>query len=39
VADFVPKAPFPDLWGPPVDVAPDAPMIERIVAITGRTPR
>jgi len=38
VAAFVPNAPVPGLWGPPVDVSPDAPLLVRIVAITGRTP-
>ena len=38
VAEFVPNAPVPALWGPPVTVAPDAPLLDRIVAITGRTP-
>ncbi|HEX4081552.1 MAG TPA: TIGR03086 family metal-binding protein [Acidimicrobiales bacterium] len=38
VAEFVPEAPFPDLWGPPVDVAADASVLDQIVAITGRTP-
>lgn len=38
VAEFVPNAPLPDLWGPPVAVAPDAPLLDRIVAITGRRP-
>jgi uncharacterized protein (TIGR03086 family) len=38
VAAFVPKAPIPALWGSPVDVEPGATLIERIVAITGRTP-
>ena len=38
VAEFVPNAPFPDLWGPPVDVAAGAPLLDRIVAITGRNP-
>lgn len=38
VAEFVPNAPIPALWSAPVDVAPDATLIERIVAITGRTP-
>ena len=38
VAEFVPNAPVPALWGPPVDVAPDATLLNRIVAITGRTP-
>lgn len=38
VTTFVPNAPVPGLWGPPVGVAPDATLIERIVAITGRHP-
>jgi len=38
VAEFVPNAPVPALWGPPVDVAPDAALLDRIVAITGRVP-
>jgi uncharacterized protein (TIGR03086 family) len=38
VTDFVPRAPVPGLWGPPVEVARDAPLIDRVVAITGRTP-
>ena len=38
VAEFVPMAPFPDLWGPPVGVAADASVLDQIVAITGRTP-
>jgi len=38
VAEFLPNAPNPALWGPPVDVASDAILIERIVAITGRLP-
>ncbi len=38
VAEFVPNAPVPQLWGPPAVVADDAPLIDRIVAITGRTP-
>ena len=36
VAEFVPDAPFPELWGTPVVVAPDAPLLDRILAITGR---
>lgn len=39
VADFVPRAPIPQLWGRPAAVADDAPLIDRIVGITGRTPR
>jgi len=38
VAVFVPNAPLPDLWGPPVEVPPDAPLLDRILAITGRAP-
>ncbi len=38
VAKFVPNAPVPALWGPPVDVAPGATLLDRIVAITGRVP-
>jgi uncharacterized protein (TIGR03086 family) len=38
VATFVPNAPVPALWGPPVDVAPGATLLDRIVAITGRAP-
>lgn len=38
VAEFVPNAPVPQLWGPPADVGEGAPLIDRIVAITGRTP-
>jgi uncharacterized protein (TIGR03086 family) len=38
VAAFVPNAPIPALWGSPPEVAPEAPMIDRIVGITGRTP-
>lgn len=38
VAEFVPNAPVPQLWGPPAVVDDGAPLIDRIVAITGRTP-
>lgn len=38
VAEFVPNAPVPGLWGPPIDVADGAPLIDQILAITGRTP-
>ncbi|RSN68078.1 TIGR03086 family metal-binding protein [Actinomadura sp. WAC 06369] len=38
VAAFVPNAPLPELWGPAVEVPEDAPLIDRIVAVTGRTP-
>lgn len=36
VAVFVPNAPLPDLWDPPIEVPPDAPLFDRILAITGR---
>ncbi|MEV0842043.1 TIGR03086 family metal-binding protein [Actinocatenispora sera] len=36
---FVPAAPVPQLWGPRQPVADDAPLIDRIVAITGRAPQ
>jgi uncharacterized protein (TIGR03086 family) len=38
VTAFVPNAPLPDLWGPPVEVPADASLLDRIVAITGRVP-
>ncbi|MCX2955322.1 TIGR03086 family metal-binding protein [Lentzea sp. NEAU-D7] len=38
VTEFVPVAPVPALWGPPVAVGPDATLLDQIVAITGRVP-
>ncbi|AXB48687.1 TIGR03086 family protein [Amycolatopsis albispora] len=38
VAEFVPRAPLPELWGLPVEVPADAAPLDRIVAITGRVP-
>jgi uncharacterized protein (TIGR03086 family) len=38
VRDFVPRAPLPELWGTPVDLPADAPLLDRVVAGTGRTP-
>lgn len=38
VAEFVPSAPVPALWGPHVDVASGETLMNRIVAITGRHP-
>ncbi|WP_158883294.1 TIGR03086 family metal-binding protein [Amycolatopsis anabasis] len=38
VAEFVPKAPVEGLWGPAVEVPADAPLLDRILAVTGRTP-
>jgi uncharacterized protein (TIGR03086 family) len=38
VAEFVPNAPVPALWGPSVDIATDEALMDRIVGITGRRP-
>ncbi len=38
VAEFVPNAPVEDLWGPAVEIPTDAPLLDRVVAITGRAP-
>jgi uncharacterized protein (TIGR03086 family) len=38
VTAFIPTAPVPALWGPPVEVATTAPLLDRIVSITGRKP-
>jgi len=38
VAEFVPNAPVPALWGPSVDIASDEVLMDQIVAITGRRP-
>jgi uncharacterized protein (TIGR03086 family) len=38
VAAFVPNAPVAGLWGPAVEVPADASLLDRTVAITGRTP-
>lgn len=38
VSAFVPTAPVPGLFAAPVGVSPDAPLLDRIVAVTGRTP-
>ncbi|UDY34434.1 TIGR03086 family metal-binding protein [Dermatobacter hominis] len=35
---FVPDAPFPGLWGPPVEVPAGAPLLDRLLATTGRDP-
>ena len=35
---FLPEAPVPELWGTPVEVGPDAPLIDQVVAATGRRP-
>uniref|UniRef100_A0AAU3H346 TIGR03086 family metal-binding protein n=1 Tax=Streptomyces sp. NBC_01401 TaxID=2903854 RepID=A0AAU3H346_9ACTN len=39
VTEFVPRAPVPALWGPTVVVPYDAPLLDRIIAITGRPPQ
>jgi uncharacterized protein (TIGR03086 family) len=38
VVEFLPEAPFPALWGSPKEVGADAPLIDQIVAVTGRVP-
>ncbi|RDI43844.1 uncharacterized protein (TIGR03086 family) [Nocardia mexicana] len=38
VTVFIPNAPIPALWSPAVETPGDAPLIDRIVAITGRDP-
>jgi uncharacterized protein (TIGR03086 family) len=39
VSEFVPRAPVPTLWGPTVAVPDEAPLLDRIIGITGRMPR
>lgn len=36
VLEFVPRAPLPQLWGTPVRLPQDAPLLDRVVAATGR---
>ncbi|MFG3257790.1 TIGR03086 family metal-binding protein [Streptomyces sp. NPDC048172] len=36
VAEFVPNAPLPELWGTPVEVPENAPLLDRLLGITGR---
>lgn len=38
VTRFVPNAPIPELWGPPVPVPTTASTLQKIIATTGRTP-
>lgn len=38
VAAFTGDAPVEGLWGPPVDVPADAPLLHRLLGATGRTP-
>lgn len=36
VTEFLPNAPVEELWGPAVEVPDDAPLIDQVVAATGR---
>ncbi|WP_405778125.1 TIGR03086 family metal-binding protein [Streptomyces sp. NBC_00859] len=38
VAEFIPNAPVPSLWGPAVDVPAGAPLLDQLVGLTGRRP-
>lgn len=38
VAEFVPNAPFPPCGGPPSTFPTMQPLLDRIIAVTGRTP-
>ncbi|WP_369199648.1 TIGR03086 family metal-binding protein [Streptomyces sp. PU-14G] len=38
VRAFVPNAPLDGLWGPAVEAPADAPLLDRLVAVTGRHP-
>lgn len=38
VSTFLTAPPIPALWGPPVPVPEDAPLLDRILAATGRDP-
>ncbi|WP_092529317.1 TIGR03086 family metal-binding protein [Amycolatopsis arida] len=38
VSGFVTEAPLPELWNPPVEVPADAPLLDRVVGLAGRTP-
>ncbi|MFI5806034.1 TIGR03086 family metal-binding protein [Streptomyces sp. NPDC051561] len=38
VATFIGQAPIEGLWGPSVAVAPDAPLLHRVLGATGRRP-
>lgn len=38
VREFVLTAPIPEFWGPPVEVPEDAPLMDKVVAGTGRRP-
>jgi uncharacterized protein (TIGR03086 family) len=39
VAGFLEAPPVPELWGPPLEAGPDAPLLDQVVAITGRKPQ
>lgn len=38
VATFLTAPPIPELWGPPVPVPENAPLLDRILGATGRDP-
>ncbi|WP_240796384.1 TIGR03086 family metal-binding protein [Streptomyces sp. RFCAC02] len=38
VAEFVPNAPVPGLWGARIEIPGDAALFDRLLAITGRQP-
>lgn len=38
VSGFLNQPPVPELWGAPVEVPAEAPLMDRLVAITGRRP-
>ncbi|NEA34825.1 TIGR03086 family metal-binding protein [Streptomyces sp. SID13031] len=38
VAGFLAQPPVPELWGPPVEVHAEAPLMDRLVGIAGRRP-
>jgi uncharacterized protein (TIGR03086 family) len=38
VTAFLPNAPVPALWGPPVEVDSVATLVDQVVAVTGRRP-
>lgn len=39
VVGFLDVPVVPELWGPPIEAEPDAPLLDRVVAITGRKPQ
>ena len=38
VVVFLDQPPVPELWGTPVDVPAEVPLMDRLVAATGRRP-